>query len=121
MRARFKPALLILLGVLVGLGISPTAVQAATNYFDVTKTVIATGTAYCGSGWKVTGGGVGPLPVNYYGSAYSDEYTITGSFPSNGNAWRATATKVRGVYSSSSGWRFSRSSYSPRVYAVCTR
>lgn len=120
MNARIKAVLLVLAGVIAGLVLAPPAVQAATNYFDVTKTVTGTGTAYCGSGWKVTGGGVYTLPNDYYGSLSSDEYSLTGSYPNSSSSWRATGNKVHGTYSSSYGWRFTKYSYSPRVYAICT-
>ena len=95
-------------------------VQAAINYFDVTKTVTGYGTAYCGSGWKVTGGGAYQLPSDYYSSYSSTEYSLTGSWPTSSSSCKATGTKVQGSYSSSSGWRFTKYSYSPKVYAVCT-
>jgi hypothetical protein len=60
-----------------------------------------------------------PLPANYFGSYSSDEYQLTGSYPSGLNSWRVSATRVHGTYSSSSGWGFSTNSYSPRVQAVC--
>src|SRR3954447_6687460 len=121
MRTHLKALLMLVVGVVAGVLIAPVSVQAAINYFDVTKTVSGTGTASCGYGWKVTGGGVSTLPSDYYGSLSSDEYAVTGSWPSSASAWKATGTRVHGSYSSSSGWRFTKYSYSPRVYAICTQ
>jgi hypothetical protein len=92
----------------------PVTHSAGPHYFSTTKVT----SGYCSYPWKLTGGGVAPLPSNYYGSSSSTEYALTGSYPS-GSSWRATATVTRGYYSSSSGWRFSTSSYTPRVYAIC--
>ena len=99
---------------------APTYVQATINYFDTTKTVFGTGSASCGAGWRVTGGGVETLPADRYGTIMSDECSLTGSYPSSTTAWRGTATKVHGLYTSSLGRRFSTDAYSPRVYAICT-
>jgi hypothetical protein len=92
----------------------PVTHGAGPHYFSTTK--ITSG--YCSSPWKLTGGGVASLPSDYFGSTTSTEYTLTGSYPS-GSSWRATATVTRGYYSTSSGWKFSTSSYSPHVYAIC--
>jgi len=93
---------------------------AAPTYFSTTTTVSGSGTAYCSSPWKLTGGGAGPLPGDAFYSTTSTEYALTGSYPS-GSTWRATATITRGIYSTSTGWSFRTSSYSPRVYAICAR
>lgn len=76
--------------------------------------------SFCPSGWKLTGGGAGPLPGNFFGSYSSTEYALTGSYPS-AFGWRATGTVTRGTYSSTSGWRYYTSPYTPRVYVVCAR
>ena len=120
MRIKFKLFVALVVGLGAGLLMAPTSVQAAVNYFDTTKTVYGTGSASCGAGWRVTGGGVETLPGDRYGTSTSDEYSLTGSYPSSSTAWRGTATRVHGTYTSSSGWRFGTYSYSPRVYAVCT-
>jgi hypothetical protein len=105
---------------LVGIGLAaPATVSAAVRYFSVTRVVTGSGTAYCPSGWKVTGGGALPLPSNYFNSSWSDEYQLTGSYPYSLTSWRATATRVHGYYSSSTGWHFSTYSYSPSVRAIC--
>jgi hypothetical protein len=114
-----KSLLLLTAGVAVGGVMAPSSVQAAINYFDTTKIVSGTGSASCPYGWKLTGGGTYPLPRNYYGSYSSDEYELTGSYPSSTTQWKATGNKVAGSYSSSNGWRFTTYSYSPRVYAIC--
>jgi hypothetical protein len=107
------------LTVVAMLAWSPAA-QAVVNYFDVTKTVYSsTGRVSCPSGWKVTGGGVATVPRPTYGSTYAYEYDLTGSYP-YGNGWLATATKTTSRYSSSNGWTYSTTSYSPKVYAICT-
>jgi hypothetical protein len=67
----------------------------------------------------VTGGGAMSLPANNFGSSFSDEYQLTGSYPSSTTVWKATATRVHGYYSSTSGWHFSTFSYSPSVQAIC--
>jgi hypothetical protein len=104
---------------LVGVGLAaPASVSAAVKYFSTTRTVSGIGSANCPSGTKLTGGGVGTLPADRYSSLSSDEYQLTGSYPS-GASWRTTATKTHGTYSSTYGWRFSTSSYSPKAYAVC--
>jgi hypothetical protein len=121
MRKQLKPLLLIVAGVIVGVLVAPQTAQAAINYFDQTQRVSGTGTASCPSGWKVTGGGVASIHSDYFGSYSSDEYSLTGSYPTSTTQWRATANRVHGTYSSSSGWRFSNWSYSPTVYAICTR
>jgi hypothetical protein len=94
--------------------IVPATRGAGPRYFSTTKVT----SGYCSYPWKLTGGGVASLPGDYFGTSSSTEYALTGSFP-NGSGWRATATVTRGYYSSSSGWRFSTSSYTPRVYAIC--
>lgn len=112
--------------VSVGLGaagvcmaiVGPTAATAAVNYFNETKTERSGGSAYCASGWKVTGGGAS-VPNPYFGSSYSDEYALLASYPYD-NGWKATGSKVHGS-KSSSGWKFTVSSYSPQVYVICTR
>jgi hypothetical protein len=106
-------------GVAAGLALAPTTVQAAINYFDTTKVVTSTsGSVSCPSGWRLTGGGAGPLPSDRYSSLSSDEYQLTDSYPSS-NGWRASATRVHGTYYSSSGWKFSTYTYRAKVYAVC--
>jgi hypothetical protein len=94
--------------------IVPATRGAGPHYFSTTRVT----SGYCPYPWKLTGGGVASLPRDYFGSYSSTEYQLTGSFPS-GSGWRATATVTHGYYSSSSGWRFSTSSYSPQVYAIC--
>lgn len=94
--------------------IVPVTQGAGPHYFSTTKTTSGS----CSSPWKLTGGGVASLPNDYFGSSSSTEYALTGSYPS-GSSWRATATVTRGRYSSSSGWSFSTSSYTPHVYAIC--
>jgi hypothetical protein len=104
---------------LVGVGLAaPTSVSAAVRYFSTTRTVSSTGSVYCPSGTKLTGGGVATLPRDYYGSNSSDEYQLTGSYPSS-NTWRASATKTHGSFSSTYGWRFTTTNHSPTVYAIC--
>ena len=105
---------------LVGIGLAaPATVSAAVRYFRVTRLVTGSGTASCPSGWKVTGGGAAALPSNSFGSYSSDEYQLTGSYPSSTTSWRATATRVHGTYSSYSGWKFYTYSYNPSVRAIC--
>ena len=116
---RLKLAIVAAAAAGVGMLASPPAVQAAVNYFDTTRIVTGTGTAYCPSGTRVTGGGTYPLPADYFGSSSSTEYAVTGSYPASTTSWKATGTRVTGSYSSSYGWRFTKWSYSPRVYAVC--
>jgi hypothetical protein len=119
MRGALKAGMLVVLGMLLGMLLAPQAVHAAVNYFDTTKVVSGySGTASCPYGWKLTGGGVYPLPNDYYGSYSTDEYKLTGSYP-YGQAWKGIGRKTHGTYSSTSGWRFSTSNYYPRVYAIC--
>jgi hypothetical protein len=110
---------LVAAGLVVGVAVAPPAVQAAINYFDVTKVVSGSGSVSCPSGWKLTGGGVAQLPSDRFSSTYSDEYKLTGSWPYSSRTWKATATKVHGTNYGSTGWRFTTSGYYPRVYAVC--
>jgi hypothetical protein len=119
MRGALKAATFVALGLILGTLLAPQAVQAAVNYFDTTRVVTGSGTAYCPAGWKVTGGGVYPLPNDSYGSYYSYEYKLTGSYPS-GQGWKGDARKTSGTYSSTYGWRFSTANYSAQVYAICT-
>lgn len=118
-KGRAKVIAVATAGVGIGMLAAPGAAQAAINYFDTTRMVQGSGNVSCPSGWKVTGGGSSPLPSNYFGSSSSDEYQLTGSYPTSTTGWKATATRVHGSYSSSSGWRFSTYSYSPTVYAIC--
>lgn len=118
MRQRAKYVSFTTLGIAIGILVSPPAVQAAVNYFDTTKTVSGTGSVACPYGWRMTGGGVASLPNDYYGGSISREYALTGSMP-NANGWKATAKQTNGSYSTYSGWRFTTSPYSPRVFAVC--
>jgi len=119
MRRRILPISTLLVGVAAGLALAPTAVQAAVNYFDTTRIVTGTGTVYCPSGSKVTGGGTYPLPNDYHGSTSSSEYSVTGSYPSSTTAWKATGKKVQGTYSSTNGWHYYTFLHSPKVYAIC--
>jgi hypothetical protein len=95
----------------------PETQSAGPQFFSTTKTFTG---SRCPSGWKLTGGGAGPLPSDSYSSFSSIEYTLTGSYPS-AFGWQATGTVTRGSFSSASGWRFSTSSYTPKVYVVCAR
>jgi hypothetical protein len=98
--------------------VSPASTHSANpSFFSTTRTFSSSSCPY---GWKLTGGGVAELPPNSYYSFASTEYALTGSYPT-GFGWRATATVTRGTYTNSSGWRYSTSSYSPRVYVVCAR
>ena len=107
---------------LVGIGIAaPATVSAAVGYFSATTIVYGTGLVSCPSGYKVTGGGPVSLPRDYFSSYSSDEYQLTGSYPSSLTSWGASATKTHGTYSSYSGWKFYTSTYSPSVKAVCVR
>lgn len=104
-------------GIAVGTALPrPRSRQRSTT---LTPPSTSTAQGQCPYGWKLTGGGVAPLPSNYYGSYSTEEYALTGSYPSSTSTWRATATRVHGSYSSSSGWRFYTYSYSPRAYAIC--
>lgn len=109
----------ILIGVLgVALALLVPATQSASpQFFSTTQTFSG---SRCPYGWKLTGGGAGPLPTDSYSSLSSTEYALTGSYPSF-SGWRATGTVTRGYYSQSSGWRFTTSSYTPRVYVVCAK
>ena len=118
MASHLKTLAVLTAGGVTGLLMAPQTVQAVTNYFDATKTVSGSGSATCPYGWKMTGGGIGTLPSDYYGSISSDEYSITGSYPYS-NGWKVTAKKIHGSYTSSSGWRFTTSNYSAQAYAVC--
>ncbi len=114
---------LVGVGLGIGLMLAPATVDAAVNYFDTTQTVTTTPNrtlAACPAGTRVTGGGAGPLPSSSYDSRSSSEYQLTGSFPA-GNGWQATATVVRGSYSSSSGWSYRSSYYNPKVFAICAK
>jgi hypothetical protein len=105
----------------LGAALAPGSVQAAVNYFNETKVVSGSGSANCGYGWKMTGGGVASLPSDYFTSTSSTEYKLTGSQPSF-NGWKATAKVTRGTYSSyNDEWRYTTSSQYPTVYAVCAR
>lgn len=98
--------------------VAPRTTRAAgPSFFSTTSTFRASS---CPFGWKLTGGGVGPLPQNSYSSFSSTEYTLNGSYPS-GSSWQARATVTRGTYSSTSGWRFSSFPYVPTIYVVCAR
>lgn len=105
----------------LGMLISPAAVQAAVNYFDTTRIVNGTGTAYCPSGWRVTGGGFYPLPAGYdYFHSSSAEYVVTGSYPYSATSWRVTGKGIYGTYNAATDSRTYRTaSYSPKAYAVC--
>ena len=115
---KLKKVALIAVGLTIGLAVAPATVEAAVNYFDVTKTVSGSGSVSCPSGWKVTGGGVASLPANSFGSSTSDEYQLTGSYPTS-NGWSASATRVHGTYTSYSGWKFYTYSYTTKVSAIC--
>lgn len=110
---------LVTAGIVAGLALSPTTVQAAVNYFNTTKIVSGYGSATCPDGWKLTGGGVESIRPDYFGSSSSTEYELTGSWPYGTRTWKATGTKVVGSYSNASGWSFNTSGYAPRVHAVC--
>lgn len=105
------------IAVAIALVIPATIQSAGPQFFSTTRTLSGSSCPY---GWKLTGGGAGPMPSDSYGSFSSTEYALTGSYPSV-SGWRATGTVTRGSYSSSSGWRFSTSSYTPRVYVVCAK
>lgn len=121
MSTRLRNSGLVVAGIIAGLVVAPTTVQAAVNYFDETKLVSGTGTVNCPSGWRLTGGGLKTLPSNSYGSSTSREYVVTGSYPYSATSWRATGKQIYGTYSSTNGWRFSTLNYNPSVVAICTR
>ena len=95
----------------------PATQSAGPQFLSTTRTISGSSCPY---GWKLTGGGAGPLPSDSFSGSTSTEYALTGSYPT-GSGWRATGTVTRGSDSSSSGWRFSTSSYTPRVYVVCAK
>ena len=115
---RNKLALAAVGGLSIGLIASP-AVSYAATYFSTTTVVTGTGSAYCPSGSRITGGGA-ELPRDQNGSTSSTTYKLEASRPSS-SGWSATASKTWGTYSSTSGWRFSTTSHNPRVYAICAR
>ena len=110
----------IIAAAIVGTAIvaAPSAVSAA-----IAGTYVAsgTGTASCPYGYRVTGGGPSNISSNYYGSSSSDEYSVSLSYPSTATAWTVRGTRVHGSYSSSSGWHYYSSSYSPSVKAICVK
>lgn len=110
---------IVFLSVLALFALVPTA-QAAVNYFDATKNVTGTGTVSCGSGWKVTGGGYSGVPLPSSSGNYVYEYFVTGSSPYS-NGWKASVTKQTTHYWSDGSVTTSKTSYSPKVYAVCTQ
>lgn len=105
-------------GLAAGLLVAPATVQAAINYFDVTRVVHGTGTATCPANWKATGGGA-IAPADTFSSLTSHEYVLKSSVPYGTTGWKATGTRTNGTFSSSSGWRFSTTSFQPTVYVVC--
>jgi len=112
-----KFVLMIVLAFILGASTSPVISWAGTTFFSTTQTVSGRGSTTCPYGFKLSGGGVDSLPSDSFGSYSSQEYKLTGSFPSS-NGWRATAEITRGSYTSNFGWKFSSSGYSPTVYAV---
>ena len=117
-----KSAVLVGVGLAIGIALVPQAAEAAVNYFDQTKIVTGTGMASCPSGYKVTGGGFKAVPKNSYGSTSSNEYEVTSSYPASSTKWIVTVTKISGKYNSGSGmWTYLTSSYNAPVYAVCTK
>lgn len=115
-RTRIRTSLVAAAAALTGAAVVavPTAVSAAPG----TRTVSGSGSASCPSGYVVAGGGF-TLPSDSYSSYSSTAYAIRSSGPTSATRWAATASVVRGSYSSSSGWRYTTSSYAPQVKAVC--
>jgi hypothetical protein len=101
----------------IAIVLAPVAVNAA-----ITGTVVKTGTGSvtCSSGYRVSGGGFS-IPANSYSNNFSTEYVILSSKASSTTSWSATGLVIRGSYSTSSGWRYSKSNYSPAVSAVCIK
>lgn len=103
----------------LGLTVAPAQSFAAT-YFSSTSTVSGTGTVTCPYGSRLTGGGADLANSDSHSSTSTSEYRITASRPTS-NGWTATGRHLQGYFSSSSGWRYTDYSYSPRVYAICAR
>ncbi len=60
----------------------PVMHGAGPHYISTTKIVRGLGSALCPYGWKLTRGGAGPLPDDSFYTYTSDEYALTGSYPS---------------------------------------
>ena len=97
----------------------PSAAYAA-GYFSTTIIASGTGTVSCPYGSRMTGGGAELTTADSFGTSSSAEYQIRSSKPTS-NGWSATGNKISGSFSSSSGWRFTTWSYSPRVFAICAK
>ncbi|MCZ4498459.1 MAG: hypothetical protein JWQ74_1012 [Marmoricola sp.] len=100
-----------------GIALAPMAVQAAITG---TKSASGSGTARCPSGYQATGGGF-KMASNSYSNLFSTEYFVTSSSLGSTTSWTATGYKISGTYSSSNGWRYSKSNYSPSVTVVCVK
>ena len=105
-------------GLLIGVVASP-AISYAATYFSTTTVATGSGSASCPYGSRVTGGGA-DMPRDSASSYSTTDYKLVTSHPTT-NGWSASGSKTTGSFSSSSGWRFSTYSYTPRVYAVCAR
>ena len=109
---------------------NPRVVHHAVNYFDTTTSVYGNGTATCPVGYRVTGGGFYTLPADRYEALVEESYTdytygydyeVTGSYPNGTTGWKATASLTRHKADDSLGLYEQVSSYTPRVWATCTK
>lgn len=107
------PSLILAAGIVL----APMAVQAAISG---TTSNTGTGSAFCPSGYRASGGGF-TMADNYYYSNSSTEYFVTSSTLYSSTSWRATGYKITGTYSQTNGWHYSKSSYSPSVKVVCVK
>lgn len=115
---RSQTALAAVGGLVVGLVASP-AISYAATYFSTTTIATGSGTVSCPYGSRVTGGGA-DMPRDTAYSYSTTDYKLVTSHPTS-NGWSATGSRITGSFSSTSGWRFSTYSHTPRVYAVCAR
>jgi hypothetical protein len=100
-----------------GLVATPSVVEAA---IAGTAYASGTGTAYCPSGYRVSGGGF-RLPTDTYYATSSTEYKIVSSAQASTTSWRATAWKVTGARSSSGVWGWTKTAYSPTAFVSCVK
>lgn len=105
----------------VALTLGGGAALAALHYYGNQTVVQGSGSVSCPVDYVLTGGGFGKLPSNTDNMNSSTTYRVVASYPiARTHTWKAEGIKTSGriVFGS---WKYTESSFSPSVYAVCVK
>lgn len=105
----------------VALTLGGGAALAALHYYGNQTIVQGSGSVSCPVDYVLTGGGFGKLPANTDYTTSNTTYRIVASYPiAQTQTWKAEGIKTSGriVFGA---WKYTESSFSPSVYAVCVK